>query len=156
MLDSGHRITGGLTGGKETELEEQQPPTSPSPLSVTLLLSMALLSTTWGPLLEAAEIPALDAYRLDDRRMAEDILEHATFEAERRTSVRCSRRWGFVRRAFESKLTAAHRIGPELSEQAFREREGFLEKLHRIRGLAPSQLGEFEALVRAQPPRGAV
>ncbi len=216
-----------------------------------------------------AEVPVLDTYRLDDRQMAEDILDNAAFETDRRTSVRADAavfeflvnhpdftaaldrgcglgkfqvreegqryevthgyargifwiaerrpdrvaylgtgtyehpvlraagirlrarsfvvttveldsphtptstvrvhvhaylqiensvlgpvlgRFGpLVRGAFESKLTAGHRMGPELAEMAFRDRERLLERVRQIEGLAPEQLAQFEELVRAQP-----
>jgi len=244
------------------------PLTCRSILVVALLLGTTL-SAALGPAQEATGVPALDAYHADDRQMAAEILEHTTFEADRRTSFHADaavfaflvdhpdfaaavnrglgldrfdvRRDGpryqtehgyargmfwvaerrpdrvaylasgtyahpllraagirlrarslvvatfdvdppqaptsevrlrvhaylqvesailgpvlqsfgpLVRGAFESKLTAGYRIGPELSEMAFRDRDGLLEKVSRIQGLDPSELSEFEDLVRAQP-----
>ncbi len=57
-----------------------------------------------------------------------------------------------VREAFESKLTAAYRIAPGLSEMAFRDGEGFLERVRQISGLDRGLLDRFEGLMRAQPP----
>lgn len=236
-----------------------------------LLLGTMLLLAAGGAARETADIARLDAYRPDDRQMAADILEHATFEADRQTSVRADaavfaflvdhpdfaaavnrglglekfqiraegqryhvthgyargtfwaaerdpdhvaylgtgtyghpllratgihlrarsfvvvtfefdspqtptsevrvhvhaylqiensvlgpvlRRFSpLVRGAFESKVTAGHRIGPDLSAMAFREPESFLERVRQIKGLDPYQLAQFEELVRAHPAR---
>lgn len=238
-------------------------------LGAVVLFGATVLFAAGGAARETTEVPVLDTYRVDDRRMAEEILANAVFETDRRTGVRADaavfdfvvdhpdfaaavnrglglgefqvrqegqryevthghargtfwmaerrpdrvaylatgtyehpvlramgirlrarsfivstverdsphtpmstmrvhvhaylqiensvlgpvlRRFGpLVRGAFESKLTAGQRIGPELAEMAFRDRERLLERLRRIEGLAPLQLARFEELVRAQP-----
>jgi len=59
-----------------------------------------------------------------------------------------------VRKAFEDKLTGAYRIAPDLSRMAYRDANGFLEKVRKIEGLDPARLNAFEKLVkrRARPP----
>ncbi len=56
----------------------------------------------------------------------------------------------FVRGAFESGVTAAFRVAPELNEMAYREGERFLEKVRRLPDLDKIQLTQFEGLVEAQ------
>ncbi|MBI2882245.1 MAG: hypothetical protein HYY21_11670 [Candidatus Tectomicrobia bacterium] len=58
-----------------------------------------------------------------------------------------------VRWAFEAKLTGAYRIAPELSEMAYEDGAGFLQKVRGIEGLDPDRLRALEDLVRGQPER---
>lgn len=56
-------------------------------LLITFLLGAALLSGARGRAEEALDAPNLEAYRPDDRKMAEEVLAGATFEVDRRMSV---------------------------------------------------------------------
>lgn len=77
---------------------------------------------------------------------------HAYLEIENPVLGPVLRRFGsLVRGAFESKLTAAYRIAPGLSEMALRDHDRLLEKVRQIPNLDRDHLGQFEALVRAQP-----
>lgn len=58
-----------------------------------------------------------------------------------------------IRRAFESKLTRAYRIAPELSQMAFEGGSAFLEKVRKIEDLDPSLLRKFDLLVRKRTAR---
>ena len=53
-----------------------------------------------------------------------------------------------IRTAFESKLTAAYRIAPDLSQMAYEDREKFLEKLAKVEGLDEARLRKFRELVK--------
>lgn len=53
-----------------------------------------------------------------------------------------------IRTAFESKLTAAYRIAPDLSQMAYEDREAFLEKIAKVEGLDEARLKKFKELVR--------
>jgi hypothetical protein len=53
-----------------------------------------------------------------------------------------------IRTAFESKLTAAYRIAPDLSQMAYEDREAFLEKLGKIDNLDEARIRKFKELVR--------
>lgn len=77
---------------------------------------------------------------------------HAYLEIENPVLGPVLHRFGsLVRGAFESKLTAAYRIAPGLSEMALRDHDRLLEKVRQIPNLDRDHLGQFEALVRAQP-----
>jgi hypothetical protein len=56
----------------------------------------------------------------------------------------------FVRRAFETEVTAAFEVAPQLSEMAYREGRRFLEKVRRLPDLDKVQLAQFKNLIEAQ------
>lgn len=58
-----------------------------------------------------------------------------------------------IRSAFEAKLTGAYRIAPELSEMAYEDGGGFLQRVRGIEGLDPARLRTLEDLVTGRPER---